>query len=262
MNAPPRRAVVDQLAVQVHADRAALGLHAARAAATFLRDVIAGQGGARVVLACAPSQDEFLAALTDPARCGVALDWSRVRAFHMDEYVGLRADAPETFRHYLRRHLLDRVPVGRFHPIPAEEPDAAAVCDRYAALLAEEPIDLICLGIGENGHLAFNDPPVADFDDPARVKVVALDDACRRQQVNDGCFARLADVPTHAVTLTIPVFRQARRLSVHVSGPRKAEAVRDTLRGPIGPACPASVLRWHPDAVLHLDPASAALAFA
>jgi glucosamine-6-phosphate deaminase len=119
-------------------------------------------------------------------------------------------------------------------------------------------IDLICLGIGENGHLAFNDPPVADFDDPVRVKVVGLDDACRRQQVNDGCFPSLAEVPTHALTLTLPVFRDARCLSVHVPGPRKAAAVRATLREPRSTACPATLLRDHPAATLHVDEAAAA----
>ena len=126
------------------------------------------------------------------------------------------------------------------------------------AVLAAAPIDLICLGIGENGHLAFNDPPVADFADPARVKVVALDDACRRQQVNDGCFPTLADVPTHALTLTLPVFRDARRLSAHVPGQRKAAAVRATLRDPRSPACPATLLRDHLDATLYVDEAAAA----
>ena len=140
--------------------------------------------------------------------------------------------------------------------MPAERPPAEA-CAAYAALLAAAPIDLICLGIGENGHLAFNDPPVADFDDPALVKVVALDDACRRQQVHDGCFPTFADVPTHALTLTLPVFRAAHRLSVHVPGPRKAAAVRATVHDPRGPACPATLLREHPAATMYVDEAAA-----
>jgi glucosamine-6-phosphate deaminase len=253
----PRRFLCERLAVEVHRDRAALGLAAARAVAAHLRDLIATQGGARVIFACAPSQDEFLAALTDPARCGVEIAWERVTAFHMDDYVGLPGTHSQSFRHYLKTHLLDRVPVGKFLPLRAETADLDAVCADYAARLDERPIDLICLGIGENGHIAFNDPPVADFDDPVLVKRVALDDACRRQQVNDGCFSTFADVPTHALTLTVPVFRHARRLSVHVPGPRKAAAVRATLHDPLSPACPATILRTHPQATLHLDTDSA-----
>ena len=255
----PHYTSAGRLALEVHADRAALGRAAARAVAAYLHGVIARQGEARVIFACAPSQDEFLAALVDPAHCGLALDWSRITAFHMDDYVGLGGDHPQSFRHYLRQHLLRHVEIGRFHPLPAEEPDAAAVAARYAALLRERPIDLVCMGIGENGHIAFNDPPVADFEDPHLVKVVELDPACRQQQVNDGCFPSLAEVPRHAFTLTVPVFRQARRLSIHVPGPRKAAAVRATVEDPVATACPASILRLHPAATLYVDTAAAAL---
>ena len=255
---PPRLLRADRLAVEIHPDRAALGRAAGQAVAAHLRALLAKQGGARVIFACAPSQDEFLAALIAASRSAeLGFDWSRVTAFHMDDYVGFAADHPQSFRRYLRAHLLDHVAVGAFHPLPAERPPAVA-CAAYAALLAAAPIDLICLGIGENGHLAFNDPPVADFDDLALVKVVALDEACRRQQVNDGCFPTLTDVPTHALTLTLPVFRDARRLSVHVPGPRKAAAVRATLRDPRSTACPATLLRDHPDATLYVDEAAAA----
>ncbi|GBL43609.1 glucosamine-6-phosphate deaminase [Verrucomicrobiota bacterium] len=254
----PRRLLAGRLAVVIHPDRAALGQAAADAVAAHLRERLATQGAARVIFACAPSQDEFLAALVAASRSAeLGFDWAGVTAFHMDDYVGFEADHPRSFRRYLRTHLLDHVAVGAFHPLPAELPPAVA-CARYAALLAAAPIDLICLGIGENGHLAFNDPPVADFDDPVLVKVVGLDDACRRQQVNDGCFPVLAEVPTHALTLTLPVFRDARRLSVHVPGPRKAAAVRATLREPRSTACPATLLRDHPAAILHVDEAAAA----
>jgi glucosamine-6-phosphate deaminase len=194
-----------------------------------------------------------LHSLLDPLICGVRVDWSKVTAFHMDEYVGLRGDQPESFRHYLSQHLLQHAPIGRFWPLPAEEPDLDAVCARYAQLLTAKPIDIIFLGIGENGHIAFNDPPVADFDDLALVKRVELDEVCRRQQVNDGCFASLEDVPREALTLTVPIFRQAKRLSIHVPGARKAAAVGAALRNPISPACPASILRLHPHAVLYVD---------
>lgn len=261
MNASPARYITaGRLAVEIHADRPALGRAAALAAASYLHDVIAAQGEARVIFACAPSQDEFLTSLLDVSRAGhTAVDWSRVTAFHMDDYVGLSAAHPQSFRHYLQTHFLSKVKIGRFHPVPAEQPDAAAVCARYTELLSEKPIDLICLGIGENGHIAFNDPPVADFEDPQLIKVVELDDACRHQQVNDGCFPTFADVPKHAFTLTVPVFRRARRLSIHVPGPRKADAVRATIEQPVTTACPASILRLHPAATLYIDTAAAAL---
>lgn len=257
---PSRYLTAGRLAVEIHPDRPAMGLAAARAAAAYLHDVIAAHGEARVIFACAPSQNEFLSSLIEVSRAGhTAVDWSRVTAFHMDDYVGLSASHPQSFRNYLQSHLLSRVKMGRFHPLPAEEPDSAAVCARYSALLSEKPIDLICLGIGENGHIAFNDPPVADFDDPHLVKVVELDDACRHQQVNDGCFPTFADVPRHAFTLTVSIFRRARRLSIHVPGPRKADAVQATIEGPIATACPASILRLHPSATLFVDTAAAKL---
>lgn len=254
-----RHLVAGRLAVEIHADRVSMGLAAARAAAAYLHEIIAARGSARVVFACAPSQNEFLKALLDPAECGVAVDWSRVTAFHMDDYLGLTGEHPQSFRRYLRDHVLSRVTIGAFHPIIAESPDVAGFCADYTRLLRERPIDLICLGIGENGHIAFNDPPVADFDDPALIKVVELDGACRVQQVNDGCFPSFADVPAHALSLTIPVFRQARRLSVHAPGPRKARAAADTVNGEISTACPASILRTHPNATLYLDRDSASL---
>jgi len=246
---------VDRLAIEVHPTRADLGRVAAAAAAEYLRSCIASRGRARVVFACAPSQDEFLAALSDDLANPV--NWGRVTAFHMDEYVGLAGDHPQSFRRYLRGHLLARVQVGAFHQLAADQGDSSEVCARYAELLAELPIDLVCMGIGENGHIAFNDPPAADFNDRAMVKKVKLDGACLRQQVNDGCFPSVAAVPSHALTLTVPVFRGAKRLSIHVPGPRKAAAVKAMLEGPIETACPASILRLHPNATLYLDPASA-----
>ena len=239
----------DSLEVHQHPDRASLGLAAARRVAA----TIAACGEARVVFACAPSQDEFLAALL-----AQPVDWAKVTVFHMDEYAGLPASHPASFRSYLRGHLLAHIVPRAVHLIRAEA-DAAGEAARYAALLAERRLDLVCLGIGENGHLAFNDPPVADFVDPALVKLVALDDACRRQQVHDGCFPALDAVPTHALTLTIPALLSAREISCVVPGGRKAQAVRDALLGPIAPSCPASILRTHPRAVLHLDEAAASL---
>jgi glucosamine-6-phosphate deaminase len=242
----------------IHADRASMGTAAAQLVQTELAHVVARQGGARIIMACAPSQNDYYAALVPLARATPEI-WSRVHVFHMDDYVGLSAAHPQSFRHYLRTRFLDHVAVAAFHPLQAEETDIAAAARRYDAALAAAPIDVISLGIGENGHLAFNDPPVADFADPVRVKVVELDPICRQQQVNDGCFPTVDAVPRHALTITLPVFASAGLLACIVPTARKAEAVRATLLGPIGPACPATLLRQHPRAHLFLDQAAAAL---
>ncbi len=243
---------VDRLQVRVHPDRAQAGAAAGREAAGILAAAIARQGEARIILACAPSQTEMLAELVR-----APVDWSRVTVFHMDEYEGLGADHPAAFRRYLHDHFLTHVGPVAFHGLAGEATDGGAECRRYGALLAAAPIDLVCLGIGENGHLAFNDPPVADFSDRERVKRVELDEACRRQQVNDGCFASFETVPRFALTLTIPMLMSGRQLVVTVPGTRKAAAVRQALQGPVTPGCPASVLRTHPAATLHLDAAAA-----
>jgi glucosamine-6-phosphate deaminase len=235
-----------------------MGRAAAAAVARAIIDRIAAAGLARVIFAAAPSQNELLAGLI--AERGI--DWSRVVGFHMDEYLGLDEDHPASFRRYLYEHLFRVAEIGadRLRLIPGERIERPlATCLEYEDMLRAEPADLVCAGIGENGHLAFNDPPVADFLDPVKVKVVRLDEACRKQQVNDGCFADLAAVPTHAYTLTVPALLAAPRLFVVVPGPRKAEAVLATLKGPIGEACPASALRGHAWARLYLDKESAKL---
>ncbi|MDB6170248.1 MAG: glucosamine-6-phosphate deaminase [Verrucomicrobia bacterium] len=248
------RAAVDRLKIEVHPSRAAAGTNAGKAAAAHLRALLAGQRQVRMIFACAPSQNEFLATLTAEA----GIDWGRVTAFHMDEYLGLPANHPACFRAYLREHVTSLVPLGKTNEIAGDAADPEGECRRYASLLGEGPIDAVCLGIGENGHLAFNDPPVASFRDPVRVKLVDLDEACRRQQVNDGCFPSLGDVPRRAVTLTIPALLSGARLFCIVPGPRKAQAVERALRGPVAPGCPASILRTHLDATLYLDSESAA----
>jgi len=254
VNFPMKTVTFDSLEVREYPDRPALGGAAAALVAEVIREACATRGEARVIFACAPSQNEFLAALVRHP-----ITWNKVTIFHMDEYVGLRAEHPQSFRHFLRTHLLDHIGEPQaVHLIHAEN-DPIHEATRYGRLLAEKPIDITCLGIGENGHLAFNDPPVADFRDPQAVKVVELDDMCRQQQVNDGCFPSFDAVPTHALTLTIPTLIGARTISCVVPGDRKAAAVRDTLLGPLSTACPASILRRHENAVLHLDPASAAL---
>ncbi len=243
---------VDALDIRVYANRQAMGTAAAREVAATMRDLLATQGRVRMIFAAAPSQNGFLAALSDAP----ALDWSRVTAFHMDEYLGLPMEAPQHFGTFLRAHLFDRVHPGIVHLIDSAN-ETAAECARYGALLHEAPIDIVCLGIGENGHIAFNDPPVADFDDPEAIKPVELDLMCKQQQVNDGCFATIGDVPSHALTLTIPMLLSGAYLSCVVPGPAKRQAIHDTLRGPITTACPASILRRHPACVLYLDRDSA-----
>jgi glucosamine-6-phosphate deaminase len=247
---------VDTLSVFIYEDRTQASAAAALdvAGAIAARQAVAGR--ANVVFAAAPSQDSFLTGLVADS----TVDWSRVVAFHMDEYLGISPDHRASFRRYLHEHLFGLVGIARDHLrlIPGESVDRPLqTCLDYETRLLSEPTDVVCAGIGENGHLAFNDPPVADFLDPVLVKVVRLDPLCRAQQLNDGCFERLEDVPTHAYTLTVPALLKASFVSVVVPGPRKAEAVLATLRGPISESCPASALRTHPRARLYLDRESA-----
>jgi glucosamine-6-phosphate deaminase len=229
---------------------------AARVHAEILR-IVSERGSARMVMACAPSQDDYYAALI-PLVHSEADVWKKVDIFHMDEYVGLTADSPQSFRNYLKEHFLSHVKVASFNPIGGEaDPSEESV--RYEALLSAAPIDVISMGIGENGHIAFNDPPVADFNDSHLIKKVELDGICRQQQVNDGCFPTLDEVPTHALSLTLPVFANAGMLVCIVPGVRKAEAVKNTLLGPVGTACPATLLRGHANSFLYLDADSASL---
>ncbi len=228
---------------------------AAVEAADAIRAAIADRGEANVMLATGNSQLAFLVELIQLPD----IAWDRVRAFHMDEYVGLAASHSASFRRYMRERVAAHLPIMEFHYIEGDAPDADAEAARYAALLREHPLDLTCAGIGENGHLAFNDPPVADFDDPLDVKVVALEDESRRQQVGEGHFATIADVPTHAITVTIPALLLAERVLVIVPEVRKARAVREALYGPISTACPASILRRQENAMLFLDLESSTL---
>ncbi|XBS68861.1 6-phosphogluconolactonase [Acerihabitans sp. KWT182] len=238
----------ERLTVEVFADRAALGSYAAAAAADYLRRCLAGQERVRIIFAAAPSQNEFLAALAQAE----GIDWSRVTAFHMDEYIGLPSDSKQRFSHYLNQHLFQLVRPGTVHLIPAWE-DTQRICRHYERLLRQAPVDMVFLGIGENGHLAFNDPPVVDFQDPAMMKTVALDPVCRQQQVNDGCFPALDAVPTHALTLTIPALMAAGRLFCMVPGAQKRLAVAALLGQPISTRWPATILRTHAACTLYTD---------
>jgi glucosamine-6-phosphate deaminase len=237
-----------EMHVRSFPSRALMGEAAAQDIAHALREALARQQSVRMVFAAAPSQAQMLAALC----AAPGIDWTRVSAFHMDEYIGLPSTAPERFARWLDDNLFERVPFARVHRI-VPEPDPEAAAREYAILLNAAPIDFVCLGIGVNGHIAFNDPPVADFEDPLDVKVVVLDDQCRQQQVDDECFATFDDVPEQAITLTVPRLMRAGRLFCVVPGRLKRDAVRETLYGPISTECPASILRQHPDCSLYLD---------
>lgn len=239
---------VDNLTIKSFLDRREMGRVAARDIADDLRRRLANRPCARLIFAAAPSQSDVLAALVSEP----GIDWGRVTAFHMDEYIGLPEGAPESFAVWLDTHVFSKVPLAAAHRIvPGADP--SRIAEAYAALLAEAPIDMVLLGIGVNGHIAFNDPPVADFADPLDVKAVDLDLECRQQQVDDDCFATLGDVPMRAITLTVPRLLRAERLFCIVPARVKRAAVDATLNGPIATACPASILRQHADCTLYLD---------
>ncbi len=243
------------LRTEVLADRPALGAAASTYAAGRLRELLSAQGRARVIFAAAASQTEFLTALS----AAEGIDWSRVEAFHLDEYVGLTLGHPRSFGTWLDEHIWTLVQPGRIEKLDggsaaANGPDAE--CGRYGALIDDGGIDLALIGVGENGHLAFNDPHVADFADPLTVKPVTIDDTSRRQQVRDGAFPSLEEVPQLAMTVTMSAILASRVISVVVPGAQKATAVARMLQGPIETACPASALRRHPDAVMFLDEAA------
>jgi glucosamine-6-phosphate deaminase len=248
---PTRHRRVERLTVRSYPTRAAMGEAAAHDIAETIRARLAATSSVRMIFAAAPSQDEMLAALIAEPN----IDWRRVTAFHMDEYIGLPEGAPQRFAVWLQEKLFGRLPFAAVHPI-RPEPDADAAATHYAALLNTAPIDIVCLGIGVNGHLAFNDPPVADFSDPRDVKIVELDDVCRQQQVDDKCFADFASVPRRALTLTIPRLLRAERLFAVVPGPAKREAIRHTLHGPVSTTCPGSILRRQGNCTLYIDAGS------
>ena len=230
-----------------------LGEQAALAVSNRMRTLLTEQDTLNLIFAAAPSQQEFLAALCRQPD----LDWSRVNAFHMDEYMQLPEEAPQRFGNFLKNHIFDRVPFRTIHYLNGNTPDLASECTRYGQLLDKNPVDIVCMGIGENGHIAFNDPHVADFNDPVRVKVVDLDTACRQQQVHDGCFDVFDAVPTHALTLTIPALMRASHVFCMVPGISKALAVYYTLNAMISETHPSTILRGHDDATLFIDKDSA-----
>lgn len=238
----------------VYETKQELGEAAARRAGEAIRRAIAQNGTARVVAATGASQLEFLDAL-----CRLqGVDWSKVTFFQLDEYVGLPATHPASFRRYLRQRIVERVHPGAFHFVEGDAVDLAEECRRIGALVASQPVDIAFVGIGENAHLAFNDPP-ADFEAEEPYLLVDLDLACRRQQLGEGWFHRLEEVPTRAISMSVRQILKACEILAVVPDGRKAQAVRDCLELPVGPAHPASALRNHLHTTLYLDDDSASL---
>ena len=238
----------EKLTIKIFETRQELGRQAAAEVAGAINELLETRPEISIIFASAPSQNEFLEALGQEA-----IPWERITAFNMDEYVGIDPQAPQGFGAFLKRSLYDRVPLKQVHLFDCQAADPEQECLRYGALLEAAKPELCIYGVGENGHLAFNDPPVADFDDPKIVKLVELDPVCRQQQVNDGCFAALDQVPTHALTLTIPALVSAERLFCMVPAATKADAVGKTVLGEIRETLPATILRLHPQATLYID---------
>lgn len=245
----------EHLTVEIQPDMTSLGQAAAAEAAHTLQRAIEIKGQANLILATGNSQLSLFEAL----RQSNGIDWGRVHVFHMDEYLGLPETHPASFRSFIRREIVEPLGVGTFYGIEGDAADPKKVIEAYTELLKRYPADLCCMGIGENGHIAFNDPPYADFNDSERVKIVELDEVSRRQQVMEGHFPSLEAVPKQAITLTIPTLLAAKQVLVIVPETRKAKAVRDALEGPIVEDCPASVLRRVSHAMLYLDTNAASL---
>jgi len=243
------------LEVRIFPDREDMGKEAARNVSDTIQKLLEKRDEINMIFAAAPSQSNFLKELINDKR----IQWEKINAFHMDEYIGLEKEAPQGFGNFLRERLFSRVPFKSVHYINGRAEDPLAECERYARLLTRYPVDIVCLGIGENGHIAFNDPPVADFTDPKLVKVVELDTACRQQQVNENLFDEIDLVPTHAITVTIPALLKAKYLFCMVPAENKAEAVYHTLNDEISEACPATILRTKEGTILYLDKESASL---
>ena len=245
----------DKLQVKIFENRTAMGEAAAKDIKARIAALLAEKAEINMIFAAAPSQNDVLLSLVEDK----SIEWHRINAYHMDEYIGLDKHAPQGFGNFLKEHIFGLVPFKSVNYIDITTTDPEKEAARYGALLQENPTDIVVMGIGENGHIAFNDPPVADFKDEKWVKPVALDPVCRQQQVNDGCFARLEDVPTHAMTLTVPTLVRAPYLFCIVPAPTKANAVKETLTGSIDEHCPASILRLQENAVLYLDDQSSKL---
>ena len=245
---------VDQLTVRIYPDRNIMGQAVAADVYQKMNEILTAKETLRMIFAAAPSQNEFLSALRK-----YDISWEDIEAFHMDEYIGIDPSAPQGFGRFLRKALFDHHTFKTVDFINPLASDIQLECKRYGNLVNSAPIDICAMGIGENGHLAFNDPPVANFNDPLTLKTVELDLICRQQQVNDGCFFSLDQVPTHAYTLSIPTLMACSNLFVTVPGPTKADAAFRTLNNAINTDCPSTILRNFNTAILYLDKDSAAL---
>ncbi len=245
----------DKLEVKVYENRTLMGEGAAKDIKAKIAELLATKAEINMIFAAAPSQNDVLQALVEDK----SIEWNRVNAYHMDEYIGLDKNAPQGFGNFLKAHIFGLVPFKSVNYIDISTTDPEGEAERYGKLLQENPTDIVIMGIGENGHIAFNDPPVANFKDEKWVKPVQLDEICRQQQVNDGCFKSIDEVPTHAMTLTVPTLVKAPYLFCIVPAPTKAKAVYETLNGSIDEHCPASVLRLQENAILYLDDKSSAL---
>ncbi len=243
----------DQLKVRLYDNRQEIGKDAAAMAADTIRELLEKKDTVNIIFAAAASQNEFLAELVHEK-----VEWGKVNAFHMDEYIGLPKNAEQRFGHFLNERIFSKVPFKAVYYLDGSAQDSKEECRRYSRLLQEFPVDITCMGIGENAHLAFNDPHVADFKDPDLVKVVDLDEACKQQQVNEGCFPEVKDVPSYALTLTIPALLKAPAIFCIVPGATKAEAVYHTLKDPIHEIYPSTILRTHPNTFLFIEKESAA----
>ena len=249
---------VDSLPVTIYRTNQEMGQAAALAAAEIINTAITQKGSANIIIATGNSQLTFLKTLRELS----GIDWSKVTIFHMDEYFDLPEGHPASFPAFLQQHFLNYISEpAAFHPVNARIGQLESDCADYATLLRAHPADLCAMGIGENGHIAFNDPPFAEFDDPVWVKVVRMDVVSRKQQVGEGHFSGLDEVPTHAITLTIPALLAAKRVLCIVPESRKADAVYQTLNGPITESCPASILRQKPHVHLYLDADAAAKSY-
>ena len=246
---------VDKLSVEIYENRTLMGEGAKRDIKAKIAQLLSQKQEINIIFAAAPSQNDVLKALVEDKE----IEWNKVNAYHMDEYIGLDKDAPQGFGNFLKEHIFGLVPFKSVNYIDITATDPEQEAERYGKLLDENPTDIVIMGIGENGHIAFNDPPVADFNDTKTVKPVKLDEVCRQQQVNDGCFESIDKVPTHAMTLTVPTLVKAPYLFCIVPAPTKAKAVYETLNGSIDEHCPASILRTHDNAKLYLDDQSSKL---
>jgi glucosamine-6-phosphate deaminase len=240
--------------VEIHADSKSLGASAALRAADAIKQAIAKRGRARIIAATGNSQIPLIEALVKQD-----LDWTVAEVFHMDEYVGIDDDHPASFRRWIRNRIEKAVHPGKMYYLEADRPDLAAEIERYTRLLTEAPIDVAFVGFGENGHIAFNDPHEANFDDPVTVKIATLDEACRTQQVGEGHFDGVASVPRQALTVTCSGLFRAEAWVCSVPEGRKARAVQCALEGPVAPSCPASLAQKHPNSFVYLDSESASL---